>query len=1013
MRVSILVGAHNEGDRLWKTVESILETVGRLDAELIVADDGSTDHSVRELQHHFPQILVVKQKKRMGVAAARGLAAGRARGEVLIFLDGHTKPEPGALERLVASVEKTRAEAVITPQIVGLDETTWRSQPRQIGNGYALDLETFDSWWLPLKKLKEVKESRQTFYESPALIGCALAVSRELYDRVWGFDQHMRQWGSEDVDFALKAWTMGARVLHDPGATVAHRFQRYFEDYEVSAEYPLANQIRMARKHFTQSVWEDWLVRAQEQQRRRLKDRPEGLWAGAWEVFQRDRASAEHERAYLLSRRQRDEFWYSKTFQRSWPTMGGANLLAQPAIPPHVLFARAEASSAPVLDSIDPDQGGQGQTVPVTLSGSSFNSATINAPTGVTPSISSQTDTQIDGTFDISSSAPLNTRGTVSVTNADGQQSNTVTFAILVTPSITSISPNNGVQGATVPITLTGTGLQSPTFNSISGIAVTDQDNVSSTEITADFVIDTNAKTGAVQVSVTNEGGGIASNSVPFTINLAVPALVSISPDQGGQGQTSLPVILSGSNFSNATINPPAGVTASISNQNQTTINGTFDISPSAPLNTRATVSVTNANGQTSNTVVFAILVTPSITSISPNTGEQGATVPITLTGTGLQSPTINFSPAGKISVTNQDNVSSTKITADFVISGTAAAGAVQVSVTNEGGGITSNSVSFTITLAKPDVTNVNPDTGVQGTTVNITVSGTGFDNATINPPAGSGITATTGTQTSTSISGALTIAETAATGMVSINVVNANGQSDSFTFTVTLNTWGVDSAPAANLTVGGQSFFAYITQQAAGQPAFWGRYIGGSYALTAAEVTFIHSQNCKILVLYNGATNTTGSVKGGHAQGVADANKALSAASSLKIPTGVCIYVDIEAGWGMTAAWAEGWADTIAAAGYKVGFYANTLSSNAPYFNTPYCTAYNADASVAASYIFSSEPEPGCATKINAPAFAPATPSCNSAGTVVWQYAETCFQSGNNAVDLDITTTTGLDMMW
>jgi GT2 family glycosyltransferase len=606
MRVSILVGAHNEGERLWRTVESILETVGRLDAELIVGDDGSTDGSIQELGRHFPQVLVVKQKKRLGVGAARGLAAGRARGDVLIFLDGHTKPEPGALERLVASVEKTRGKAVVTPQIVGLDETTWRSQPQQIGNGYALDLETFDSWWLPLKKMKEVKEGRQTFYESPALIGCALAVSRELYDRLWGFDQHMRQWGSEDVDFALKAWTMGARVLHDPGATVAHRFQRYFGDYEVSAEYPLANQIRTARKHFTQSVWEDWLVRAQEQQRRRLKDHPEGLWASAWEVFQRDRQSAEHERAYLLSRRPQDEFWYAKRFDRSWPTMGGAaSLLAQPALPPHVLFARPEASPAPVLISIDPDQGGQGQTVPVTLSGSNFDGVTINAPSGVTPSISSQDATTIDGTFDISATAPLNTRGTVSVTNASGLQSNTVTFAILVTPSITSISPNNGVQGATVPITLTGTGLQSPTFNSIPGITVTNQDNVSNTEITADFVIASNATTGVVQVSVTNEGGGITSNSVGFTINPAVPHITSIAPAQGAQGGT-VPVVISGTSFVSATINAPSGISATISSQTQTQINATFVVSPFATIGTDS-ISVTNQNGQISNSVNFAV----------------------------------------------------------------------------------------------------------------------------------------------------------------------------------------------------------------------------------------------------------------------------------------------------------------------------------------------------------------------------------------------------------------------
>jgi GT2 family glycosyltransferase len=611
MRVSILVGAHNEGERLWRTVESILETVGRLDAELIVGDDGSTDGSIQELGRHFPQVLVVKQKKRLGVGAARGLAAGRARGDVLIFLDGHTKPEPGALERLVASVEKTRGKAVVTPQIVGLDETTWRSQPQQIGNGYALDLETFDSWWLPLKKMKEVKEGRQTFYESPALIGCALAVSRELYDRLWGFDQHMRQWGSEDVDFALKAWTMGARVLHDPGATVAHRFQRYFGDYEVSAEYPLANQIRTARKHFTQSVWEDWLVRAQEQQRRRLKDHPEGLWASAWEVFQRDRQSAEHERAYLLSRRPQDEFWYAKRFDRSWPTMGGAaSLLAQPALPPHVLFARPEASPAPVLISIDPDQGGQGQTVPVTLSGSNFDGVTINAPSGVTPSISSQDATTIDGTFDISATAPLNTRGTVSVTNASGLQSNTVTFAILVTPSITSISPNNGVQGATVPITLTGTGLQSPTFNSIPGITVTNQDNVSNTEITADFVIASNATTGVVQVSVTNEGGGITSNSVGFTINPAAsPVITEIDPPQGALIGTTVALTIGGTNFNNATVNVPSGFTFTpTGTQTDTEIDGRLMI-PSSVSGGNISISVTNQGGAKSNGWNFFIQI--------------------------------------------------------------------------------------------------------------------------------------------------------------------------------------------------------------------------------------------------------------------------------------------------------------------------------------------------------------------------------------------------------------------
>jgi glycosyltransferase involved in cell wall biosynthesis len=47
MRASILIGAHNEGSRLWRTLDSILESSDKLDAEIIVADDGSTDGLMR------------------------------------------------------------------------------------------------------------------------------------------------------------------------------------------------------------------------------------------------------------------------------------------------------------------------------------------------------------------------------------------------------------------------------------------------------------------------------------------------------------------------------------------------------------------------------------------------------------------------------------------------------------------------------------------------------------------------------------------------------------------------------------------------------------------------------------------------------------------------------------------------------------------------------------------------------------------------------------------------------
>ncbi|MGB7846901.1 MAG: glycoside hydrolase domain-containing protein [Candidatus Acidiferrum sp.] len=221
---------------------------------------------------------------------------------------------------------------------------------------------------------------------------------------------------------------------------------------------------------------------------------------------------------------------------------------------------------------------------------------------------------------------------------------------------------------------------------------------------------------------------------------------------------------------------------------------------------------------------------------------------------------------------------------------------------------------------------------------------------------------------------------------------------------------WGVDSANPASSKVAGIPLYDYVTQQAGSTPSFWGRYIGGRYSVTSGEVAFLHSKGCKVLVVYNGTHNSVSSVQGGLAEGTADAQKAVVAAQNLAVPANVCIYADIETGWGVTVDWFKGWAITVKQAGYKVGFYGNPVQSNAPYFDHPYGSAYSSEQSLADSLVFSSEPEPGCSTAGNAPAFAPRVPSCNSAGTVIWQYAENCF---SGQVDQDLAIDAGFAAMW
>jgi GT2 family glycosyltransferase len=347
MRVSLVIAAHNEGDFLWKTVQSCVETCAGLDYEIVIADDASWDGCVDETRKRFPQVRVVGHVERLGPSPTKDLGARHARGDVLVFLDGHTKPEPGAIRQLVESVESHRGGAVITPAITGLDVARWKPVSQQIGHGYFLELERFDCGWLPLGDLKQTTHRGRTFYESPAAIGCAFAVHRELYDDLRGFDPHMRSWGVEDLDFSLKCWLLGHPILHDPQAVVAHRFRRGFDNFDVPIQDLITNQLRMAYKNFTPGVWREWVDRCRRRHPGRLPEHPEGLWTCAWQLFEQRLPSAEQERAYLMFRRVRDEFWYAERFNLLWPRLQAEKFVPSPREFEALVMASASPSPAP------------------------------------------------------------------------------------------------------------------------------------------------------------------------------------------------------------------------------------------------------------------------------------------------------------------------------------------------------------------------------------------------------------------------------------------------------------------------------------------------------------------------------------------------------------------------------------------------------------------------------------------------------------------------------------------
>src|SRR2546423_7255475 len=108
--VSIVVTLYNEADSL---DDLYRRTLAALDAgprtfELIFVDDGSTDGTFAALERPHggdPRVRAVRFKRNFGQHPAMHARLSRARGEVVVTMDGDLQNEPEDIPRLVEAVE--------------------------------------------------------------------------------------------------------------------------------------------------------------------------------------------------------------------------------------------------------------------------------------------------------------------------------------------------------------------------------------------------------------------------------------------------------------------------------------------------------------------------------------------------------------------------------------------------------------------------------------------------------------------------------------------------------------------------------------------------------------------------------------------------------------------------------------------------------------------------------------------------------------------------------------------
>src|SRR5689334_11369525 len=212
-QLSIIIVSFNAAEDLARCLESLRAAPPSTPHELIVVDNGSTDRSV-ETARRFAAERVIEMGTNAGFARANNVGIRESRGVNILLLNSDTVVPRGAVDALVAALDRDLSVAVVGPRLVDATGRAELSFGRMIG--------PFNEW-----RHKRLARSgrvdaltRQRRYPD-WVSGACLLVRRVDAEEVGGLDERYFMY-AEDVDFCAAIRARGRRILFASEVEVIH-----------------------------------------------------------------------------------------------------------------------------------------------------------------------------------------------------------------------------------------------------------------------------------------------------------------------------------------------------------------------------------------------------------------------------------------------------------------------------------------------------------------------------------------------------------------------------------------------------------------------------------------------------------------------------------------------------------------------------------------------------------------------------------------------------------------------
>ncbi len=237
MKLTVVMPTYNRSDLLGRALKALLDqTVPADDYEIVVVDDGSTDHTpevaAESVEAGGGRIRYFRQDNR-GPAAARNLGTREAKGEIILF----TGDDCIATRTLVAEHLRVHEEE---GDLGVLGHIAWHPE---------LEITPFMAF------LEEGVQFGFKHIRNPDDIGpwcfytANCSVRKHRIEEAGWFDEDFKYAAYEDIELAYRMEKRGLRIVYRPQALTYHHHQTTLKQYLGRQRLAGRSAVLFAQKH--------------------------------------------------------------------------------------------------------------------------------------------------------------------------------------------------------------------------------------------------------------------------------------------------------------------------------------------------------------------------------------------------------------------------------------------------------------------------------------------------------------------------------------------------------------------------------------------------------------------------------------------------------------------------------------------------------------------------------------------------------------------------------------------